>query len=204
MRATEILMNEHRIIEQVLACLEKEALNCDLKNRLEVDAAEKMIAFFKTFADKCHHGKEEDRLFPLLEARGLSPDSGPTGVMRHEHDMGRSLIAGMEEAVTKAKQGDSRAPALFAGVARNYDRLLRAHIEKEDHCLFAMADHLLNESDQALLLRGFEVAEAEEMGHGTHDLYLALADGLAEKYGVERASVECACGHKLHACSTHA
>ncbi len=203
MRPTQVLMNEHRIIEQVLSCLEQEASRCEIQSQLDVDSAEKMIAFLKTFADKCHHGKEEGRLFPMLEARGLPSENGPTSVMRHEHEMGRGLIAGMEEAVAKARQADPAAPTRFANSARNYSELLRAHIEKEDHCLFAMADRLLNEQDQEQLLNSFDLAEEEEMGHGTHDLYLALADGLADKYGVERAGVACACGHKHHACSTH-
>ena len=35
------------------------------------DDARKAIEFFRTFADGCHHGKEEDCLFPKLQERGI-------------------------------------------------------------------------------------------------------------------------------------
>jgi len=69
MRSTEILQDEHRVIEQVLNCLEKMADQALVAGRLDESSAREALDFFQTFADGCHHHKEEDHLFPLMEAR---------------------------------------------------------------------------------------------------------------------------------------
>ena len=71
MKPTEILSGEHRIIEQVLDCLEKMAQNCAAGGRLDKPSAEQALDFFRNFADRCHHGKEETHLFPAMEAKGF-------------------------------------------------------------------------------------------------------------------------------------
>ena len=83
--------------------------------------------------------------------------------------------------------------------ARGYVDLLREHIEKEDHCLFAMADQALTEDDQRRLLDAFQHVEHEHMGLGTHEKYSLLADELANRFGVTRtvgmSSRVCVCHH---------
>jgi hemerythrin-like domain-containing protein len=184
MLPTQVLKNEHRVIEQVLNVLEKIAEKAGVENKLDVESAEQAIDFLRNFADKCHHGKEEHQLFPLLENKGFSRETGPTGVMCHEHEEGRGLIRGMAEAV--ADPGSPDAADRFAGYARAYIRLLRVHIQKEDHCLFSMTDGMLNSQEQDYLLEQFERVEAEDMGTGAHERYLDVANALADKYGVEK------------------
>jgi len=201
-RATEILSNEHRIIEQVLDCLERMVERVESGGALEAEHARSAVDFFRNFADRCHHGKEEAHLFPAMEARGFPRNGGPTGVMLYEHDLGRGHVRGMEAAIAGAAARDAQARQKFVRHARAYLDLLRQHIEKEDHCLFRMADEAMTAEDQAALLAAFERVEAEEMGTGTHEKFLGLADQLADQYGVPRALVaadgtskRCGCGH---------
>lgn len=189
MNATDILMAEHRVIEQVLCCLEKLAEGREAGKQFDKASAREAIDFFRHFADRCHHGKEEGHLFPLLEARGLPREGGPTGVMLHEHEEGRRLLAAMVEAL------DSGSSDEFARPARAYVRLLREHIRKEDHCLFPMADEILSPAEAESLSRSFEGVESAEMGEGTHEHYLDLANALADKFGVPRAGVVPPCCH---------
>jgi hemerythrin-like domain-containing protein len=200
MRPTEILVAEHRVIEQVLSCLDRIAGECRKAGRLDADSARKALDFFRNFADRCHHGKEETHLFPAMEARGFPRQSGPTGVMLQEHEQGRAAIRGMAESVDGAARGDADAVERFVRSARGYVELLRQHIEKEDHCLFPMADDALTAADQKRLAEAFDAVETEHMGAGTHERYLALADELAAAYGVSRAARThagpgCGCGH---------
>ena len=199
MKPTEILSGEHRIIEQVLDCLEKIAQNCQIEGRLDRISAEQALDFFRNFADRCHHGKEETHLFPAMEARGLPRQGGPTGVMFSEHEQGRTHIRAMADAIEGAAAGKSDAVAQFVDNARGYVGLLREHIEKEDHCLFTMANQALTEDDQRRLSAAFENVEQEHMGLGTHERFLNLADELADRLGVTRAvgisSRACVCHH---------
>lgn len=192
MRPTEILKSEHRVIEQVLDCLDALARRATTEGRVDAEAAADALRFFREFADKCHHGKEEAKLFPAVEARGLPREGGPTSVMRHEHEMGRSLVRAMDAAVAKAAGGDRAAVSEFGRAARDYAQLLRDHIAKEDHCLFAMADQLLTAEDQRALEAEFERVEREEMGEDAHRELHALAGQLAARLGVPKAT---ASGH---------
>jgi hemerythrin-like domain-containing protein len=190
MKATDILMNEHRVIEQVLSALEVIAKRAQRDRSLDSASAREVIDFFRTFADRCHHGKEERHLFPLLESRGMPRDGGPTGVMLHEHEHGRELLAKMASAI----DGDSIHD--FATAALAYVSLMRDHIWKEDQRLFQMAGRLLSAEDDEGLLHAFDTTEHADMGEGTHENYVQLADRLAARFGVALANapVQCGCG----------
>ena len=68
MKPTEILSSEHRVIEQVLDCLDQIITGAERTGKLDSAAATDAVDFFRTFADQCHHGKEETHLFTALEA----------------------------------------------------------------------------------------------------------------------------------------
>jgi hemerythrin-like domain-containing protein len=197
--ATDILSEEHQVIGQVLTALEKMADRYEQAKRLDAAEAKDVVDFFRNFADRCHHGKEEAQLFPVLERHGFSPEAGPTAVMRIEHEQGRAHVRAMAEAITRTERGNAAAWPDFVEHARGYVELLRQHIEKENHCLFAMADAALSTSEQKQLLAAFEKVEGEDMGAGTHEEFLALAGRLAERYGVPVATVTAhTCCHHQH------
>jgi hemerythrin-like domain-containing protein len=198
MHATDVLTGEHRVIQQVLDCLEVLAHQARLTGEVDQDSARQAVDFFRTFADQCHHRKEEEHLFPALEARGLPRQHGPTGVMRAEHDQGRQHLQAMVAAL------DAGDVLSFAGQAAAYVSLLRDHILKEDYRLFPMADHVLTETDQEALLTAFADVEDRELHRGTHQKYLRLANELADRLGVARARETAAQGQACCSCSGHA
>ncbi|MCX7014897.1 MAG: hemerythrin domain-containing protein [Candidatus Sumerlaeota bacterium] len=187
MNATDILQNEHRVIEQVLDCLETIAERAQQTGSLDKDDARSAVEFFRGFADRCHHGKEEAHLFPMMESRGFPREAGPVGVMLYEHDLGRVRVRGMDQAIDRAAAGDAQALRDFVENAQGYIALLRQHIQKEDSCLFPMANSRMNAQDQQQLLREFEKVEREEIGVGVHERFHAIADQLAAKYGPAKA-----------------
>lgn len=184
MKPVEILMQEHRVIEVALSCLEAMVEKTEIEKRLEREPAEQIIDLIRNFADRCHHGKEEDRLFPAMVAKGMPSEGGPIGVMLMEHDMGREFVRQMANNIDAAANGDAASLQEFTQAAHGYINLLRAHIQKEDRILFPMADRFLDDDDQKKLLAEFEHVESDHMGAGTHERYLKLAETLAAKYGV--------------------
>lgn len=201
MRPTEILASEHRIIEQVLSCLERITERAATGSMSWTDARQ-VVDFLRTFADECHHQKEERHLFPKMEARGFPRVCGPTGVMLAEHEQGRHAIQGMAQAVALADFNPHQARADFVRHARAYLPLLRQHILKEENRLFPMANQVFSESDQDELANAFEEVENAEEHAGIHAKYLQLADELAERYGVPHGqatglSAACSCGHAM-------
>ena len=190
MQATDVLQEEHEVINQVLDCLEKIAQQCEETGKLDVASAQDAVDFFRNFADRCHHGKEEAHLFPLLEKRGFSKDAGPTAVMRLEHDQGRACVKGMSEAIAAAKEHDPGAAKRFVTHAQAYVELLRQHIQKENQCLFPMANQALGDVDQKALMSAFEKVEHEEIGAGVHEKQLAIANALAARFHVAKSKAQ--------------
>ena len=186
-RSLEILMEEHRLIEQVLDCLQKLLDRCAADGRLDGDAARQAIEFFRAFADRGHHGKEEIQLFPLLEDRGLGSPCGPVAVMRREHELGRLYLQGMESHVAGASAAEPESVQWFVQHAQSYIRLIREHIGKEDHCLFTRGDQLLTDEDDTRLQAAYTQFETADMGPEGRKKYTALANQLADQCGVPRA-----------------
>ncbi len=184
MKPTELLRQEHRVIERVLDCLQETADRADAGKGFDSAAAHSMLEFFREFADRCHHGKEEGHLFPAMEAKGFPREGGPTGVMLYEHEQGRELVRRMAEALQAFSAGDASAITAFTQSARAYCNLLRNHIDKEDQVLFVMAERTFDAEDQARLAAAFEKVEAEEIGAGVHEKYHRLADELAQRLGM--------------------
>ncbi len=167
--ATTILRKEHDAILQMLDVSEALAQRLAAGAPVEPERLTEMLEFFQTFADRCHHGKEEDLLFPLLERKGLMRAGGPVGVMLDEHEQGRALVRRMADAAQAYNDHDATAGRRYAEASRRYAALLRQHIDKENHILFMLADRLLTPEEQAGLAEAFERVEVDKLGAGTHE-----------------------------------
>ena len=171
-KPTEILSDEHRVIERVLDALQR--LTAVPVNP-SLEQWRKALEFFRHFADQCHHFKEEKVLFPALEEHGIPREGGPIGMMLAEHEEGRGHVRSMIDAMERVAQGNGAASTTLMDHARAYVTLLREHIQKEDDILFRMADEVIPEEEQRRILKDFENHEAEEMGAGAHEKYLSIA-----------------------------
>jgi hemerythrin-like domain-containing protein len=178
---TETLKHEHQIILMVLDAAEREAQSIQDTGEVRGERIEKMLDFFRNFADRCHHAKEEKLLFVKMQERGMPVDGGPIGVMLQEHDEGRGRVKAVAEALPQARSGDASALTSVRSSLLAYIQLLRAHIDKEDNVLYPMADRLFSPEDQRALTEAFEKVEAEEIGEGVHERYHQLAHDLARQ-----------------------
>jgi len=179
MRPTETLKHEHKIVLMVLQGAEREANSIKGGAAVHAEKIEQMVDFFKNFVDRCHHAKEERHLFPALQAKGFSAESGPVAVMLHEHEQGRAAVRAIAEAFPGARSGDRTAAGVLANALLGYVELLRNHIFKEDSVLFPMADQVLPADQQTQLAGLFDKVEEEEIGEGVHERYHQLAHELA-------------------------
>ena len=181
MKATEILMSEHKVILRMIAALEKATdlleAGQDVPPQLFIEAAD----FIKGFADGCHHQKEEGVLFKAMGENGMPASSGPVAVMLAEHEAGRAYTRGMRAAAQKLAAGDESAAQEVIRNARGYAVLLTQHIAKENQILFPMADKIIPIARHAAVMDGFEHVEHEETGEGVHEKYLALVDRIEKE-----------------------
>ena len=177
--ATDVLRHEHDAIVRMLDVSAVVAARLAAGAQVEPEILAQLLEFFRLFADRCHHGKEEELLFPLLERKGLLRAGGPIGVMLDEHTQGRAQMQRMTAAAEAYRNGDANAGQRWASAMNRYAALLRQHIDKENHILFELADRLMTPAEQAEMVAAFERAEIEKMGAGTHERLHALMDRLS-------------------------
>jgi hemerythrin-like domain-containing protein len=163
-----VLREEHEVILRALTVLERIGRDLTQAKPVPEDALPKLTNFFRTFADRCHHAKEEAHLFPAMERHGIPNEGGPIGVMLLEHEEGRALIRTMA-------QGDS---ALAVSAIRRFVPLLREHIAKENDVLFVISDQVIPQPEQLAMMQAFDAAEQEVAGPAVHAQLLAELEGL--------------------------
>lgn len=176
-QATQDLRKEHDAILHVLNILDKMTATNTVEDAIKVQYYRELVYFLQIFADKCHHGKEENYLFEELSGKGLSKAGGPIGVMLQEHIQGREYIAHMNKSL------ESNDIAEFTMAALKYRDLLQSHIAKENDVLFVMADKLLDEARQTELYEEFERYEELVIGHGIHEELHAMIHKWSEIFG---------------------
>lgn len=143
-----------------------------------------VIDFTKNFTDVCHHGKEENSLFPELEKKGMPKESGPIAIMLMEHALTRKLAAKMEESSAQyVKNGDAKQ--LITDMQEYINHVVQ-HIWKENNRLFEMAEMALrNDVDRVKTeLASAETEKLKEIGK-TRDEYEKIADDLARQFPLQ-------------------
>ena len=182
-KATQQLKDEHDGIKLMFQILYKICERHKATGDLNIDHLVNIIEFFKIFVDKCHHGKEEDLLFPAMEQAGI-PRQGPIGVMLAEHEKGRGYVKAINAALEKYQTGDKSAAVELTENAEEYMDLMLSHIDKEDNVLYPMGDQRFSKEKDEELYGEFEKIEEERIGAGKHEEFHKLLRNLKEIYRI--------------------
>ena len=158
-KPTEVLEREHRYIQQVVASLLLLAEDLERGEAVPGETLTDTLEFLGTFADKCHHGKEEEFLFPLLEQRGVPPQGCPLGVLKKEHEAGRHLVSQFATVSGKYMK-DGSEKELLRTTLLSLAELYGGHIWKEDYLLFPMTNKVLSAEEQDQLASQFNDIES--------------------------------------------
>jgi len=183
MNSIEILENEHANIKKVIRVIRKISLNIVEGMEVPYDDLYLIIDFIKNYADKYHHGKEEDMLFMDM-SNELSDKigSGPIQGMLIEHNSGRNFVRNLEIALASHKNGDKESLIDVIANAVGYGNLLSEHINKEDNMLYRFAINNLKEDTLNKLDAQFDEFEETKEHIEIKKKYLDLIDNLERKY----------------------
>lgn len=179
MKPTDILEHEHEVILKMTSIMRKMAQGIE---KADNETLGKIIEFIRTFADKCHHAKEEKVLFVEAEKNGIPKEGGPIGMMLVEHDEGRGYVRNMDAALQKIKNGDKSAYALYKENMLNFAQLLEPHIDKENNILYQMINMHIPEEENPSILEKFEKMEKEDVGEGVHEKFHEWVHDLEKQY----------------------
>lgn len=184
MKATQQLKDEHQGVLVMLSILEKICQKLELGEEIDIKHLDQILEFMKVFIDQCHHGKEEELLLPALAGNLNEDEVALVESILHDHQKGRRLVSNLTKDVDWYKNGEKESVKEITATARDYIKLLRAHIEREDGVLYEIADRQFSQEKQGELYEGFEKIETEKIGSGKHEQFHHLLDELGKIYEV--------------------
>lgn len=136
--STESLKKDHVLIEKVIKSMEVTLQLLKSGKAIPETILMPVIDFSKNFTDVCHHGKEEESLFPALEGTGMPRHMGPIAVMLMEHQITKQIAQRMDDSVKQYLQS-GLSDNLISSLSDYIDHVT-AHLWKENNRLFVMAE----------------------------------------------------------------
>ena len=172
------LMVEHRLIEKMVPLILKETARAESGGNFNLRFAEMALDFIRTYADRCHHGKEEGILFRELAKKKLSFDHERImNELIEEHRTARGMVKALAEHQEFLRGGDPKSFPEVLGRLKEIANFYPRHIEKEDKHFFLPIMDYFSPSEKEAMLR----EEREFDGNFVHLVYkdrLAAAKSL--------------------------
>lgn len=150
------LMVEHRLIERLLADVRSRVAEIEATKSADTVYLRAVVDFIRTYADRCHHGKEEDILFKELLAKEPDPAiAATTRDLISEHAWARDTVGRLVQALDAYAEGSQMALADITGSMRQLLDFYPVHIRKEDKDYFKPAMAYFTPEEQAVMLAEF-------------------------------------------------
>jgi hemerythrin-like domain-containing protein len=188
MYAVDLMMEEHQNIHYMLQVVDR--ICCGILEGADVDADEirRIIDFIRKYADRHHHGKEEDFLFPrMVKDLGTVAENLITHGMLVEHDLGRDHVREAEEALNLyEKEPKTEHKLQLIAHLMGYANLLQRHIEKENNVVYTFANNQLSEEAKEEVNQKCRDYERKPQSMITRELHLSFLKKMMEKYGVTK------------------
>ncbi len=172
------LMWEHRLIEQIIPLMNKQVVDIQEGERADIVFIERTVDFFRTYADRTHHGKEEDILFIELEKKPLTPEHKRImKELQEEHVVARENVKALIEARQAYMNGEKKAREIIVLRMKNLVELYPKHIEKEDKSFFFPIMDYFNPQEQQSMLERFWEFDRKMI----HEKYQNIMEGMGAK-----------------------
>jgi hemerythrin-like domain-containing protein len=172
------LMWEHRLIERLLHLFGEQIIKIRQDNSLDPVFIDNAVDFIRTYADRTHHGKEEDILFRDLAKKQLSVEHAKImDELVEEHKYARKVVGKLVEAKEKFLMGNKASIPDVIACLKELSEFYPKHIEKEDkHFFFPILDYFSKDEQDAML------SEFQEFDRNMiHEKYTKLVDTLKHK-----------------------
>ncbi|URZ05530.1 hypothetical protein CLROS_008560 [Clostridium felsineum] len=178
-----LMMDEHKNIKRMLKVIRKACFGIVNGKEIDYNDFEMIIDFVRNYADKHHHGKEEQFLFNrMVDEIGGAAEKLVKYGMLVEHDFGRLHMRELEEALNKLKAGDEEAKIDVIANAVGYANLLNRHIEREDTVAYSFARRSLSEETLNKINNECTEFEEETSRAKIQEKYIGILETLEKKY----------------------
>ncbi|MEA2069977.1 MAG: hemerythrin domain-containing protein [Asgard group archaeon] len=173
------LMIEHRLIERMIDLMKKVLKSTEKTQKIDPKFIDMAVEFIRTYADRCHHGKEEDILFKELQKKKL--DKKHEKVMNElieEHIWARKTTSKLVEANNAYREGKISYINEIINLLRKLVEFYPNHIIKEDDHFFKPVMDYFSEDELAEILSN----EYEFDRAFIHEYYKDRINALEQQY----------------------
>ena len=175
MQARGPLMVEHRLIERMSDLIKSALGQIESERKVDPVFVDTAVDFIRTYADRTHHGKEEDILFRDLDGKDLSADDRRLmDELIEDHAFGRSTTKALVDANNRYRGGDASALADIAEKLRTLVDFYPKHIEKEDKAFFPASRAYFTDEEERAMLAEFREFDRRMI----HAKYRAVVESL--------------------------
>lgn len=157
--ATSVLRKEHHLIEQAVLALAWILKELQTGTVLDHRRVLEMAKLFKNYLERCHHIKE-DFLLSMVRACEGAFARYPVQSFYDEHHRTEPLFTGLVKAAQEHSHSNGANTEALVQSLRDIVDFYPGHIWKADNLLFPLADELLRQTDQHVLIQQFEWIES--------------------------------------------
>lgn len=178
MQARGPLMVEHRLIERMLLIIKGTLSKVGPSQEIDPVFVDIVVDFIRMYADRTHHGKEEDILFRELSNKSMSgEDQRIMKELIDEHKIGRQTTKELVSANTRYKNGDKTALVDIVDRLKALTEFYRKHIEKEDKKFFPSSRAYFTEEEEQAIIKEFWEFDRKMI----HEKYKTVVEELANQ-----------------------
>lgn len=158
MQARGPLMIEHRLIEQMLNVIRHTLERVEQTQSIDPYFVDTAVDFIRVYADRTHHGKEEDILFRDLRKKHMSDeDRQVMEELIEDHVFSRSTTKALVEANMRYRRGNQAALGEVRLHLKTLIDFYPKHIRKEDEVFFPSSRKYFSvEEDREMLAEFWE------------------------------------------------
>jgi hemerythrin-like domain-containing protein len=172
------LKTEHGLIDQMIKLARDETLKIATRDEFDPAFIDTTVDFLRIYADRTHHGKEEDILFRDLKGKDLSEDDRQMmEELMEEHVYARETVGELVEAKKQVLQGDSDALETVVEKMAALIELYPEHIKKEDDIFFPASMKYFTPSEQDAMLEEMWEFDREMI----HEKYTSVVERLKDE-----------------------
>ncbi len=175
MQARGPLMIEHRLIERMISVIERVLSQIESQHEVDPAFVDISIDFIRIYADRTHHGKEEDILFRELNKKPMiEKDRKIMKELIEEHIFGRQITKSLFEANARYRKGDETALTEIVAKLKTLIDFYPKHIVKEDKVFFPAARAYFTDAEDQAMLSEFWEFDRKMI----HEKYKSVVEGL--------------------------
>ena len=173
-----MLMLEHRLIERMVELIDKKNERMENIDEFALGLIDDAVRFFREYADRCHHGKEEDILFKELQERNISQEHKEMlDALIEDHIRARKLVAGLDEICKTYKANMGASVEKTQDILEKIVELYRTHIKKEDEIFFPASMGYFSEKERADMIERFKEFDMSLI----HDNFIKIVEKYESK-----------------------